>query len=188
MNKTIWLLLVVALVAIGLGVYMVAAHSDPTVPQISPPQPTAFDPANATYMIDGAPVVLVNGSSSEPAALGSATQIVTTLFGTPITGDLNGDGRADAAVILVQNPGGSGTFYYIAAAIDSGHGVIGTNAILLGDRIAPQTVGISNGKITVNYADRKPNEPMSTPPSVGMTKYFVYDESLLVASSPPTGN
>jgi hypothetical protein len=32
---------------------------------------------------------------------------------------------------------------------------------------------IANGIITVNYADRKPTDPMSTPPSIGVSKYLV---------------
>jgi len=52
-------------------------------------------------------------------------------------------------------------------------GTAGTNAILLGDRIAPDTTQIANGIVTVNYADRKPTDPMSTPPSIGVSKYLV---------------
>jgi len=48
----------------------------------------------------------------------------------------------------------------------------GTKAIYLGDRIAPQTTEFRNGEIIVNYADRRPDEPFSTIPSVGVSKYF----------------
>ena len=141
----------------------------------------ALDPSNATYTLNGSPVTLVNGSSSQAAAPGSAEIIITQLFGAPVFGDVNGDGVNDAAVILVQTGGGSGTFYYEAVALASssnaggsaGSTTVGTNAILLGDRIAPDTTQITNGIITVNYADRKPIDPMTTPPSVGISKYLV---------------
>jgi len=59
------------------------------------------------------------------------------------------------------------------------HRHVGTNAILLGDRIAPDTTQIANSIITVNYADRKPTDPMSTPPSVGVSKYLVVAGAVL---------
>jgi hypothetical protein len=143
-----------------------------------------LDPLNATYSIDGAPVTLINGRSEQAAVSGSAETITTQLFGAPVLGDVNGDGVNDAAVILVQTGAGSGTFYYAAVALatssgTSSAGTVGTNAILLGDRIAPDTTQIANGIITVNYADRKPTDPMSTPPSIGVSKYLVVAGTVL---------
>lgn len=140
-----------------------------------------FDPLNATYTIENQPVKLVNGKASTEAAPGSATRIETAMFGSPISGDVNSDGRADAAVIIVQNPGGSGTFYYVAVALNLPTGTQGTNAILLGDRIAPQTLEIQNGKIIANYADRKPGQSFSTQPSVGVSKYITLNGTTLTA-------
>lgn len=56
---------------------------------------------------------------------------------------------------------------------------IGTNAILLGDRIAPQNISIDKGKIMVNYAARKQSEPFTVQPSVGITRYFEVKDSVL---------
>lgn len=145
-------------------------------PQI---QPSAFDPLNATYTIGGAPVVLVNGKVSVPTVPDSAEVITTQIFGEPVYGDLNGDGKDDEALFLVQTGAGSGTFYYAAAALDSGTGAVGTNAVLLGDRIAPNTIQIANGIAIVNYAERKASEPMSASPSVGVSKYLVESNGTL---------
>ena len=51
-------------------------------------------------------------------------------------------------------------------------GYAGTDGVLLGDRIAPQTTEMSQNPnhknvIIVNYADRAPGEPMTVPPSIG---------------------
>lgn len=73
---------------------------------------------------------------------------------------------------MTQESGGSGTFYYLAAALGSKDKCIGTNAIFLGDRIASQSTNFQNGEIIVNYADRNPDEPMTEIPSVGVSKYF----------------
>ncbi len=178
MNKKRWAG-AAAVIVVGIGAYVLfGMHRQANAPTIA-----AFDPLSATYTIDGQPVALANGRSQVPAAPGSAAQVTTVVFGQPAVGDLNGDGRADAAVILQQDSGGSGTFYYAAVAINAAAGARGSNAILLGDRIAPQNISIQNGRVVVNYAERNPGEPMTTPPSLGVTKYLIYQNSVLVEAS-----
>lgn len=115
--------------------------------------------------------------SGTAKALGSGT---ARYFGNEARGDLNGDGREDVAFIIVDQPGGSGTFYYVAAALGTAQGYEPAGALLLGDRIAPQNTLIDGGDVVVNYADRKANEPMSTAPSVGITSYFSIKNGKLV--------
>ena len=148
-------------------------------------QPAGATPGykNATYVIEGQPTTLVNGSSTVESAPGSASQTVTQYFGNEATGDLNGDGVPDVAFILTQSGGGSGTFYYVVAALKTATGYQGTNAVLLGDRISPQTTEINNGQIVVNYADRAAGEPMTTQPSVGVSKYLTVTGTTLVEAS-----
>ncbi len=130
--------------------------------------PTGYK--DATYEVAGKPVTLKNGLSEVEAAPGSASKVVTRFFGNEATADLNGDGLADVGFILTQSTGGSGTFYYAVVALRTADGWKGTNTVLLGDRVAPQPTNITGGKLIVNYADRKPGEPMTTQPSVGVTK------------------
>jgi len=152
--------------------------------KIKAPTGTAFDPLNATYNIGGQNVTLVDGSSEIEATPGSASKIKTMVFGVPTSADLNGDGLLDAALMLVQDSGGSGTFYYAAAAINTPSGAVGTNAVLLGDRIAPQNIEVQNGQIIANFADRLPGQPMTVSPSLGVSKYFVVSGNELVGSAP----
>ncbi len=137
---------------------------------------------NASYIVEGTVVTFKDGISSVPAAPGSASMVVTKYFGNSASGDLNGDGLADVAFLITQNPGGSGTFYYVVAALKTAGGYTGTNAVLLGDRIAPQTTEVKKGEIVVNYAERKAGEPMTTQPSVGVSKYFKIENGKLVSS------
>lgn len=125
----------------------------------------------ASFIIDG---------KAQPLAKGKLA-----LFGLPTPGDLDGDGDPDAAVLLVSTPGGSGTFYYAAAAIDDNGTYVGTNAILLGDRVAPQNVAVSNGMIVANYAERKPGEPFTAQPSVGVSKYIRVENGKLSETPKP---
>ena len=105
----------------------------------------------------------------------------TKYFGNESRGDINGDGIDDIAFILTQSPGGSGTFYYVAAAIKTETGYRGTNAVFIGDRIAPQTTVVRDNQVEVNFADRKPEESMSAKPSMGKTLYVKMVDNKLVA-------
>ncbi len=138
------------------------------------------DYKSITYQVNGWPVKLLNGFSETQAAPGSASKITTKYFGNEARADLNGDGLEDIAFLLTQDTGGSGIFYYVVAALKTSTGYRGTNAILLGDRIAPQTTEFVNGKIIVNFADRKKGEPMTTQPSVGISKYLKVEGTILV--------
>ena len=145
---------------------------------------SATGPLQAAYRIERQEVRLIDGQSEAEAAPGSATKIKTSVFGQPVFGDLNEDGNEDAALLLVHQPGGSGTFYYVAVALNANGGFRGTNAVLLGDRIAPQTIEIRNGVVIANYADRRPEESMAVSPSVGISKYLVIKAGKLVTMEP----
>jgi heat shock protein HslJ len=139
------------------------------------PTPAA-DAKNATYNIDGQNVTLVNGVSEVAAAPGSASMIVTRYFGNEVVHDFNGDGKPDVAFLLTQTTGGSGTFYYVVAAVNATSGYIGSQGFLLGDRIAPQTTEMGKGNIiVVNYADRNPGESFAVQPSVGKSVWLLLD-------------
>jgi len=137
------------------------------------------DYKNVAYIIDGRPVLLVDGYAEEEMATGSASKKVTHYFGNEAYGDLNNDDISDIAFLLTQDTGGSGIFYYVVAGIKTDTGYRGTNAIFLGDRIAPQTTEIRDGEIMVNYAERMDGEPMTARPSVGVSKYLqIIDDEL----------
>jgi len=172
MSKKI-ILIIITIIIMGWIGYSVYKSS------ITPEQNLAADAKNAVYIIEGEEFTLVNGRAEKEIAPGSASKIITLYFGNDATGDLNGDGRNDVAFLLTQNSGGSGTFYYVAVALNTEKGYQGINAILLGDRIAPQTTEIQGGKIIVNYAERRIDEAMVTPPSIGITKQFALDGATL---------
>jgi len=146
--------------------------------------PPAIDPLDAAYIIEGDVIALSGGEAEHPVVTGSAGQAETRVFGKPEQGDLDGDGDEDAAVVLLHRAGGSGTFFYIAAAIREQEGFVGTNAVLLGDRIAPQSLQIRNGVLMANYADRRATEPMTAAPTAAKTKYLTLQAGNLVEAPP----
>jgi hypothetical protein len=135
---------------------------------------------NASYLIEGQKITLKDGVAETEIVPGSASKSITKYFGNEAVADLNGDRVKDVAFLLTQDDGGSGTFYYVVAALKVATGYLGTNAILIGDRIAPQTTEINNGEIIVNYADRRLDDPMTAQPSVANSRYFKISENKLV--------
>lgn len=136
-------------------------------------------PRDATYLVEGEPVRLQNGRAVRPAAPGSATAIRTQVLGAPIYGDIDGDGDTDAVLFLVQDPGGSGTFYYVAAAHKVDGGYRGGAAILIGDRITPHRLDIIHGVVVVDYLERAPGEPMAAEPALARTGYLMLEGDAL---------
>ena len=146
------------------------------------------DYKNATYRIEGRPITLANGLSEIEAATGSS-KIITRYFGNEVTHDLNDDGREDIVFLLTQETGGSGIFFYVVAALNTTNGYIGSEAFFLGDRIAPQTTHMDEGKtvrgtnrqnvIVVNYAVRLPGEPFTTRASLGESIWIKLDSNTM---------
>jgi heat shock protein HslJ len=139
---------------------------------------------DAEYIIDGKRIQLQDGVAESEAAPGSASMIVTQYFGNEVVTDLNDDGREDVVFLLTQTTGGSGTFYYVVAALNTEDGYRGSAAVLLGDRIAPQTTEVSRNPshknvIVVNYADRLPGEDFSVRPSQGKSIWLKLDPDAL---------
>ncbi len=197
--KVLKIWFVLAVIAAAILSACAPASTPTTVPEVIQTEAPAtapttgaqiVDPQNATYLIDEKEVTLVNGISEQEAAPGSATKIVTKYFGNAVNVDLNSDGLMDSGFLLTQDGGGSGTFFYVAAAINKAGSTQGTNAIFLGDRIAPQSTNVDPNnpvQFIVNYAERKASDPMSAQPSVAVSRTFKLDNGTLVeVGTPPT--
>jgi hypothetical protein len=137
------------------------------------------DPLNATYTVEDKKFTLVNGKAEKEIQPGSASKEIVAIFGEPVYGDLNNDGVNDAAMFLTEQSGGSGMFYYIVEAINMVGVYKGTNAIFLGDRIAPQNINIQDGRAVANFAERMVNESFVVPPSVGKSVWVNLDSKNL---------
>lgn len=102
-------------------------------------------------------------------------------FGNDVTADMNGDNMPDSAYLVVLDSSGTGRFYYLVADLSGAGGRVRTQPMFVGDRIAPQTTEWRDNAIIVNYADRKQGEPMTTTPSLAVSKYFLIQNNQLVA-------
>jgi hypothetical protein len=105
------------------------------------------------------------------------------VFGEPIYNDLDNDVDQDGAVFLVKETSGTGIFYYVAAVVNSSNDFLETEVVLLGDRVAPQNLEFRKGIIVANYADRRPDEPMTAQPSIGRTKFLKLENGQLMEAN-----
>ena len=147
------------------GVRAIAA-GDKLIPVADAASFGGTDPSNASYTVSEWTVSLQDGRWEQSAAPGSAAKDRVSAFGAPVFGDLDGDGDEDAALFLSLDSGGSGTFYFAAAALNRDGRYRGTPAVLLGDRIAPRSLEIRGGLVLARYLDRNPQEAMSAEPTV----------------------
>mgnify|MGYP003653891645 FL=1 len=121
---------------------------------------------NTSFTIEGTLTTLVNGVSSASIE-NSSSRTTTRYLGGEAEGDLNGDGLDDFSFWVAQDAGGSGTFYYVVVALQSPSGYTTTNAFLVGDRIAPESMQIRADarELHVNFIGRTRGDPMTAPPS-----------------------
>ncbi len=136
---------------------------------------------NATYAIDGETIQLKDGNYNGPSIDGSASLAThITYFGNEVHKDINGDGKDDTVFIVTKTTGGSGVFFYALAAITSPQGYLGSQGLLIGDRIAPQTTESGPGtSIIINYVDRANGEGFTTKPSVGKSLRLILNPSTM---------
>ncbi len=171
------LFLVVMTVALVIGVYLVSQPGHDLVERDEAPI-GGSSYKDGTYVLGDMLVTLKDGVKETSLGDGSSAMVTTRYFGNELYKDLNGDGREDVVFLVTQEGGGSGTFFYVVAALNTERGYIGSRGVLLGDRIAPQTTESGPGdQVIVNYADRALDEPMTTRPSVGKTIRLIFDET-----------
>ena len=108
---------------------------------------------------------LTNGEYSESVAPGSATKTSVKLTDHTAFGYI--DGKPAAAVILVTDPGGSGTFYYLALVTESEGKLTNIATTLLGDRVQINSLAVKEGKMILDMITQGPDDPFCCPTQRG---------------------
>lgn len=139
--------------------------------------------ANLVVTLGDRTFTMSNGFAAQEAVPRSATQDTIRVIGRPALGDVNRDGHRDAALLIENDPGGGGAFYYAVLAVNDAGSYRATNALLLGDRIAPLTLDFLDGRFVYNYYERGPGEPMTARPTVQKSLWILFDRAAGVISA-----
>lgn len=144
---------------------------------------------NASYPIDytgTGSVQLTDGEFRQPAAEGSAADILTQMTEYVAVGELN-NGQQVVAVILISQTGGTGTFYDLAVLAEQDGQLVSLDATYLGDRIIVNTLSIEDGQIVVDMIVQGPEDPFSSPTQQVLQTYELQDGELVLTTNEVMG-
>jgi hypothetical protein len=188
---------VVAIVLIGFLVWSAQSKDETKAPVASPvfpaeinldtepkaTEPSTTDPIdvkNETYTIDDRSIALTAGVN-QTAGIGTTTvSTKTTLLNDPAFTDIDRDGKSDAVVILRDETGGSGMFYYAAVVLSNNGTTKVSNSVFLGDRVRIKAIRALSGIISVDILDRATTESFATPASLEKTITLSIKDGVLV--------
>ena len=170
----------------------------PLPPALEPPQPTppaAVQPVTGEAVLggsysvrDGQQTVQLAGGKYEAGQ--GADYIKVTLLPEIAYGDLNMDGISDAAVILAENSGGSGSFLSLVPVLAASESPAPQNGVSLGDRVQVKAINLQDGIVSVSLLVQGPNDPMCCPsqPQTRVYQYFPGSGMALMSVSSQTAN
>ncbi len=170
----------------------------PTVPIMPTPTDTALPltPTSTSAAATSAPGeltsdMLKNGTYTTPAYNHTFTRVNGAYSGGSGTsafrvrmlevytfGDLNGDKKNDAAIILAENEGGSGNFETLVAVINQNGKPYQQSTADLGDRNLVKGMDISNGVIHLDMVVHAPNDPLCCPSLPQKQNFWLIDNRL----------
>jgi len=118
-------------------------------------------------------VTLVDGQYEAPG------ELWVRLLPWMAFGDLNGDGLEDAAILLAESGGGSGTFVSLVAVINQNGQPLQSGTVTIDDRPAISGVEITAGKIEVTGLIHSMSDPFCCP-TLSVSQNYILDGEQLV--------
>jgi hypothetical protein len=120
-------------------------------------------------------VALANGSYSESSGTYSYTVNMLDVFAL---GDLNGDGKAEAAAILAENGGGSGTFISLVVFKNNNGQPDQIAEANLGDRVLVKAMDISSAVVHLDMQVHGPADGLCCPSLPSKQNYWLFGNRL----------
>ena len=141
--------------------------SGPEAEPPAAPAPSWQEAANASYAgVLRAPVTLVDGLwQGPPYAEGGASAPRAGLVRDFLhSGDLDGDGAEESAVLIWTSSGGSGTYDYLAVLGRDAEGAVSARAgAPLGDRVKVRAASIVDGRVVLDTVQAGPGDAACCP-------------------------
>lgn len=110
---------------------------------------------------------------------GSASRPIVSLANHfLLEGDLNGDGLDDAAVILWETSGGSGTRSYLAVTSRMGKKIENLGTALVGDRVQVRSGWIVEQRVTLDLVRAGPTDAACCPSERALVSWSLVDGGL----------
>src|SRR5262245_40748169 len=133
-----------------------------------PPEPTLAQLRSATYQgldLGRGPVTLEDGRwEGPPVAPGAASRPAVSLVRDYVLrGDLDGDGQAEAVVLLAASSGGTGELLYLAVVKRAASEIANVATAPLGDRVQLRAGRIESRRIVLDLVQAGAGDPMCCP-------------------------
>jgi heat shock protein HslJ len=125
---------------------------------------------------------LTDGEYREQAAPGSATYTDIRLMDRMAFG-VSSAGQDMAAVIMVTNPGGSGTFFDLAVVVQQDGSPVNIASAFLGDRVQISSLYVKDGDIVVDMVTQGPDDAFCCPTQRVTKRYALKDTELVETTS-----
>jgi|SRR6266567_7273623 len=139
-SKTLWIVIaIIVIIIIGMAIPKIFRHilsqsTSATTSMINSSQSMTFDFLNQKIMLNNQELTFANGSYTN-----SDGQLTANITNQSVS---QSDTRA--AAIVVDNPEGSGTFYYLIGAMRKDRNKTYSQPVQLGDRIKIESVSVND--------------------------------------------
>lgn len=170
------------LVLAGLGA--ACSPGDPTPPGAAGDR-AAY--AAITGIMDETVVLLDGRYEGEPLAPGSASRPVAVMVRDHVaSGDLDGDGIDELAIVVVTSSGGSGAFRHLVILDMQTDPPRSLAARPLGDRVQIRQIDIRDGAVHLDTLAHAPRDPMCCPTEERHRRWSYLDGALTPSDDPLT--
>ena len=167
--------LLILLAILLIGCTPAAPVTPTTVPASETPAPTLTPTAapdyvtrirNAEYQLavtDALRVVQLSNGRYEQGSPDGTDYVTVTVTDFVASGDLNGDGRDEVAVLVAENYGGSGVFMFLAVYANVAGDLRFQTSVIVDDRPLINALSIEEGEIFLDATIHGAEDPFCCP-------------------------
>jgi len=140
---------------------------------------------NAEYRLpllgdEDTPIQFADGEGHIAFGEGATEKVYAGIVDDTVAfGDLDGDGIADAAVVVFISGGGSGTFIHLVAMLDRDGAPEQAAWAFLGDRVPVRNLAVTGGRIVAQTVTHRPSDGLCCP-TLEITRTFGLEADQLV--------